>query len=278
MNNSANWNEDYSPAFSEEDLAIDPGLPRLTARDRKRRRLVRWMTALSVLLGLAGAVGLWHLMSQGQVAARAPAPELPVNRKELAKNVFIEVQGQTRRVVVKAKVCLRDGQLEGLMCRKFTKEHEYILSGDFDATTLHAALIATGAKPGSPVKFEPKYTPASGTPIKITLQYQKDGKQVRLPAQQWLRSGRKGDKVLDQDWVFAGSLFIPAEEKDQPPIYLANHGDVVCVCNMEDAMLDLPLRSPTKLDDRIFTAFTDRIPPLETAVEVIFEPMLAAKK
>ncbi len=38
-------------------------------------------------------------------------------------------------------------------------------------------------------------------------------------------------------------------------------------------MLDLPIRSPTNPDDRIFTAFTERIPPLETPVDVIFEPV-----
>ena len=105
------------PVLTEEDLAIEPGLSRPASWDRKRRRLVGWMTAVSVLLGLAGAVGLWQLLSQGQVAARAPAPEPAVNRKELAKNVYIEVQGETRRVVLKAKVCLREGQLEGLLCK-----------------------------------------------------------------------------------------------------------------------------------------------------------------
>ncbi len=278
MRNSSNWNEDCSPTISEEDLVLEPGLRQPVSWDRKRRRLVGWMAAVSVVLGLAGAAGLFYLLSRNEVAARAPAPEPAVNRKELGKNVFFEVQGETRRVTVKTKVCLRDGQLEGLLCRKFTKEHEYVLSGDFDAAVLHTALLLAKAVPGSPVKYEPKYTPASGTPIKITLNYEKDGKKMSVPAQQWLRSGREGNKVLEQDWVFGGSLLIPAEEKGKPPIYLANHGDVVCVCNMEDAMLDLPVRSPTKLEDRVYTAFTDRIPPLDTPVEVVFEPILPKKK
>jgi hypothetical protein len=273
-----NPTEPYDPDFfSAEDLAIEPGPSRSAKPGPRRRRLVGWLLGGALGLGLIGLALLWHFQPHGQVSAKPPAPEPPANRKELAKNIFLEVQGETRRVIVKAAVCLREGQLEGLMCRKQTKEHEYILSADLDATKLHAALLATGARTGSPVKFEPRYTPATGTVIKITLQYEKDGKRMRVPAQQWIRSGRKGDKVLEQDWVFAGSLFIQPDDKDQPPIYLANHGDVVCVCNMESAMLDLPVRSPKSFDNRIFTANTDRIPPLETPVEVIFEPVLEKK-
>jgi hypothetical protein len=239
----------------------------------QRCGLVGWVVGAALALGLLGLAALWHFLGQGEVSARPQAPEPKANRKELAKNIFLEVQGETRRVIVKSSVCLREGQLEGLLCRKMTKEHEYILAADIDATLLHAALLAAGGKVGHPVQYEPKYAPATGSVIKITLQYQKDGKLVRVPAQQWLRSGKDGNKVLDQDWVFGGSIFVEPEEKGQPKIYLANQGDVVCVCNMEDAMLDLPVRSPTKLEDRIFTAFTDRIPPMDTAVEVIFEPV-----
>ncbi len=259
------------------DLDVDstPTLPR-----PKRYRLTGWIVGGTVGLGLAVLAILWHVLPHGEASARPPAPKPPnppANRKEIARNVFFEVQGTTRRMIVKGTVCLREGQLEGLLCRKQTKEHEYIVAADMDAKVLHAALIAAGAKPGHPVKYEPKYAPAEGTVIKITLQYQKDGKQLRVPAQNWIRAGKMGDKALAQDWVFGGSVFLPPLEKGQPPVYLANQGDVVCVCNMEDAMLDLPVRSPTKLEERIFTAFTERIPPLDTPVEVIFEPVLEKK-
>lgn len=279
MTNFSLDRDDETPAFSTEDLSLDPALPRPTLRDRKRRRLVSWILGLSLALGLLGLGLLWHFLAHPEVSARppTPAPEPTPNRKELAQNIFFEVQGSTRRVIVKSTVCLREGHLEGLLCRNRLKAHEYVLSAELDAIKLHAALIAAGAQPGSPVKFEPKYSPASGSIIKITLQYEKDGKLVRMPGQQWIRSGKNGEKVPDLDWVFAGSMFIEPEEKGQPRIYLANQGDLICVCNMEDAMLDLPIRSPTNPDDRIFTAYSERIPPLDTPVEVIFEPMPAKK-
>ena len=204
-------------------------------------------------------------------AADAPKAAPEVKRKQIGKDLFFEIDGDERRVIASAAVVLRQGQLEGLLCRKNTKEHEYILATQADARQIHAALVVAGAKPGSPVQFQPKFKPAHGTPIKIRLQYQKDGKTITIPAQEWVRDV-KTKKDLDIDWVFAGSRLLPdPEDEKKPPFYLANQGDVICLCNMDTAMLDLPVASPTALADRNYEANTERIPPLETKVDVIFE-------
>ena len=66
--------------------------------------------------------------------------------------------------------------------------------------------------------------------------------------------------------------------KDKPPIYLANYGDIVCVYTWKSAMLDLPVKSPERLDDRMYEAHTERIPPQETKVMVIFEAVKEKKR
>lgn len=207
-------------------------------------------------------------------ACSAPVPAaVAVKRTELAKNIIFEKTGEQRRVVVKGTVCLREGQLEGLLTRKGTKEHEYILTADVDAAKIHAALVAAGAKPGAPVSFQPRYQPARGSAIKISLRYEKDGKAVEISARQWVRSV-KDKKDLDQDWVFGGSRLVNDPDDDKkPPLYLANQGDLICLCNLETAMLDLPVRSTKNFEERIYTANTERIPPLGTAVEIVFEPL-----
>jgi hypothetical protein len=204
----------------------------------------------------------------------APAPTDPkseVKSKEIGKNVFFETEGEQRRVIVKAYVCFRDGPLEGLLCRKFTKEHEYILAADADARHIHTALLAARAKAGSPVQFDPKFVPASGSVIKVTLRYKKDGKDITVPAQDWIRDGA-AKKALQENWVFGGSRFIPdPDDKTKPDIYLANQGDVICLCNMETAMMDLPIRSPKGLEERTYQALTEKIPEQNTPVDVILE-------
>lgn len=197
---------------------------------------------------------------------------------ELGKNVYLNtLPDGKRRVIINAYVCLREGQLELLLCRKMTKEHEAILAADIDARVVHAGLLASGAKPGSPVHYRPKYRPAHGSVIKVTLEYRgKDGKTVSVPAQQWILNVRT-KKQMEHDWVFAGSQFQQLEP-DQPPYYAANGGDVICVSNFETAMLDLPVELPNENNQLVFDAFTERIPPLGSQVLVILEPVPERKK
>jgi hypothetical protein len=242
----------------------------------KTSSLSRRLPARAALFLLGGLAAFAAVSCGAETPPKEPSKPAPkaaseVKRKQIGKDLFFEIDGDDRRVIASAAVVLRQGQLEGLLCRKNTKEHEYILATQADARQIHAALVVAGAKPGSPVQFQPKFKPAHGTPIKISLQYQKDGKTVTVPAQQWVRDF-KTKKDLDLDWVFAGSRLLPDPEDDKkPPFYLANQGDVICLCNMDTAMLDLPVASPTALADRNYEANTERIPRLDTKVDVIFE-------
>lgn len=210
----------------------------------------------------------------------APPPEAkpaPVDAKRapLGKNVWLEVQGEQRRVLIDATVSLREGLLEQFLCRKNTKEHEAILAADIDARDVHKALLVAGAKPGSPAKFDPKFEPPTGTTIRVFIEYEVNGKLVRVPARTWVRN-LQTKKELDTDWVFAGSRLVPQEE-GKPPYYMANGGDVICVSNFPDAMLDLPISSSKDNDTLAFEAFAERIPQLETKVTVILEPVVAGR-
>jgi hypothetical protein len=245
--------------------------------------IMRWtgLVSMAAVLALVGA----GCEEEPPPPARAPdapkastSPAAEARKVPMGKNVWLEIQGEKRRVLLDAYVCLREGQLEQLMCRRQTKEHEAILAADMDARDIHKALIITGAKAGRVVRYQPKYEPATGSPVKVTLQYQDKGKTVTIPAQQWVRNSKTG-KELEHNWVFAGSQLLEDPlEKGKPPFYAANSGDVICVSNFEDAMLDLPINSPKDNSELAFEAFTERIPPLETKVRVILEPIPEKKK
>jgi hypothetical protein len=229
--------------------------------------------ALVLSLGVAAACYL--------SAKAAPAPEKkdpPVRKVKVGNNVTLEVQGDKRRVLVNAEVVFRKGPLELLLCRKQSKEHESILNADIDARDLHKALLIAGAKAGSTCQYTEKgIKPATGTEIKISLQYESKGKTVTVPAGEWVRN-MKTRKVLKENWVFAGSKFVKnVLDPKKPDIYLANEGDVITISNFEDSLLDLPIASPKDDADRSFEANTDKIPKLETKVIVILEPILEKK-
>jgi hypothetical protein len=226
----------------------------------------------SVLCLLATACAI-----QGDDSSKKPE----VKRKPIVegqKTVFIETEGEKRRVILETEVCLREGQLEQLVTRKNTKEHEAILTVDSDARLIHAALLAAGAQKGAPVKFDPKFVPPSGTRIKISLQYDDNGKTVTVDAKDWLRLA-KGKKVPKYEWVFAGSQLVPNRlNPKEPPYYLANDGDVICVSNFETALLDLNIESSKDNAELNFEANTEKIPPKGTKVTVILEPVSEEKK
>jgi hypothetical protein len=206
-------------------------------------------------------------------------PKEPEAKKvELKKNIFIETQGDKRRVLVNSVVCNRQTILEQLLTKKGGKEHEAVLAADIDARDLHTVLMVAGAEPGTTVVTRPKFMPPTGTTIKIFLEYEKDGKKVRVRAQEWVRN-IKTKKELHTDWVFAGSHLIPDPfDKAKKPKYAANFGDVICISNFDTALLDVPFDSPKDNDDLTFETNTDKIPPEKTAVLVILEPVIEKKK
>ncbi len=236
----------------------------------------RWLLIAPLLLLL----GCQETPPPDNKVAEKPTPA-PAEGKMVVvgPNVSLEILPQTRRVHVYAEVCLREGGLEQLLTRKHQKEHEAILSADIDAADLHKALLLANAKPGSPVRWMPEYRAPTGTPIRVTLSYtDAKGKKVIEPARSWIRNHKTG-KELDYDWVFAGSLLIGNPlDKNAPKRYLANDGDVICVANFEGAMLDLPIKSADTDADRVYDAWTERIPPLGTKVRVILEPILDPAK
>jgi len=176
-----------------------------------------------------------------------------------------------KAVVVDGQVCLREGQLEMFACPRGTKEHEAVVALNCQAQDVHAGLLAAGAKPGTPVSFDPQYKTATGQIVDIYVLW-KDaaGGKQQARAQDWVKD-IKTQQAMTYDWVFAGSGFWKDEETGQQH-YKANSGDLVCVSNFPTATLDLPVESSQANDELMFAAFTDRIPPRGTKVRVVFIP------
>jgi hypothetical protein len=187
--------------------------------------------------------------------------------KSVGRSLWFDAK--ERRLYLKAKVVLRDGYLEHLMCSKGTKEHEAILATDAVPHDIHTWLIMTKAEPGKPVQFVPKFEPPTGSAIAIELRWMQDGKLRTADAREWVK-GEK-DKPLLRDWVFAGSLFYvdPLTKKER---YAADDGDLITVANFSSAILDLPIESSANDTDRTFMTNTAKIPEVGTEVLVALYP------
>ncbi|MHC5537787.1 YdjY domain-containing protein, partial [Singulisphaera rosea] len=170
----------------------------------------------------------------------------------------------------RARVALREGPLEHLLCLKGTKEHEAVLATEASPRAIHAGLLLTGAETGHPVRFVPKFEPPTGSPIAITLKWKEGEKDREIDARRVIRS-EKSKTPLEKDWVFAGSeLYVDPVSKK--PGYAADDGDLITVANFANSILDLPFASTSNDADRTFVANSDQIPPRDTLVLMFLRP------
>lgn len=83
-------------------------------------------------------------------------------------------------------------------------------------------------------------------------------------------------RQMQAHWVFAGSGFWV--KNDGTKFYQAEEGNVICVANFGDALLDVSVQSSASNDGLQFEPWTDRIPPLGTAVDVELIPVATAEE
>ena len=199
-------------------------------------------------------------------AFKPPPGATPLSKR----NVWIDRDQQ--RVYMDGYVAMREGPLEMFACPMGTKEHESIVGSLARASEVHAALLAIGARPGTPVQYLPNFIPATGQRIRVWVCFRdSDGKCQALDARTWIRKTGT-DKEMDTDWVFAGSGFWK-DPQDGREFYQADSGDMICVSNFSTAMLDVPIASSAEADDLQFTPFTERIPERGTPVRLVLVPI-----
>jgi hypothetical protein len=235
------------------------------------------------MLGLPAALAEEATDSEPQSVAEQPAvgegtekpaekPSLPdpPGLTRLAMDYDIWLDMKRKAVVIDGQIVLREGELEMFACPKGTKEHESIVAVNVRPQFVHAGLLAVGAKPGTPVKFDPKYTPATGQVIDVFVLWKDEaGKNQKVRAQEWIKHVKTG-KTMPYNWVFAGSGFWT--DDDGKEYYYADGGDLICVSNFPSATLDLPVESTQAADGLLFVADTEKIPPKGTKVRLVLIP------
>lgn len=202
--------------------------------------------------------------AEGATAAAPDAGKLiPLNPKGTVK-----IDRKRKLVVVDGRIALRAGQLEMFACPAGTKEHESVIALLSDSKTIHAGLLAVGARPGAVVKWDPVYSPAYGDVLEVYVLWKDaEGKPHQVRGQSWVRDVKTGEE-MKSDWIFAGSGFW-TDPSDGIEYYYADGGEAICVSNFPTAMVDLPIQSSQANDSLLFEAFESRIPARNTPVRVV---------
>jgi hypothetical protein len=207
---------------------------------------------------------------------KAPAPPKlpePKGATRLSKDYPIWIDPKEKSIIVEGQIALREGMLEMFACTRNTKEHESIVSANTKAWLVHTGLVALGAEPGHPVRFQPQYVAPAGTEIEVLVRYlDEKGKIQTVRAQNWIKDNHTG-KPMTYPFVFGGSSFY-VDPDTNVQYYQAEHGDFVCVANFGTAMLDIPAKSSKSNEELEFEAITAKIPPLGAPVQLVFKPKL----
>jgi hypothetical protein len=173
-----------------------------------------------------------------------------------------------KELVVGGKIVLTAGPLELLACPVGSKEHESIIAVQASPRLIYTGLLAIGLQPtetaGPPET--PPAIPASQVCIRIRWEHA-DGNARQSDAREWVRSIQTG-KSLSAHWVFRGGGFFKTSPNGSLTA-IDDGSDLICVANFPRAMLDLPLSSPTDNGLLLYEAFTERIPPIGTPVEIV---------
>lgn len=227
--------------------------------------MVRRFSWLVALLAVVPSIG------RGDDATEeGPSLGEPKGLKRMTKDYDIWIDEKRKAVIVDGQIALREGQLEMFACPKGTKEHESVVAVNAKPQFVHAALLAIGAKTGTPVKFDPKYEPATGQIIDIWVLWKDDkGENQKIKAQEWIKQVKTG-KAMPYNFVFSGSGFWKDDDGKQH--YYADGGDFICVSNFPTAMLDLPVASSQDNTGLLFVANTEKIPPKGAKVRLVLIP------
>jgi hypothetical protein len=89
------------------------------------------------------------------------------NLTRLSKDDSVWIDTKRKLVVVDGEVAIRDGFLEMFACPQGTKEHESLVAVYSKAYVVHTGLLAVGAVPGQPVRFNPQYRPVEGPVMRV---------------------------------------------------------------------------------------------------------------
>lgn len=200
---------------------------------------------------------------QAQVPATQPAG---VGR---FPHVAVDVRAKQVRVECEALHC--EAPLEFFCVIAGGSEHESVIRTRAKPSDIHTALLMLGLAPGEPIKYSEatkKWSPPHGPPVNITMEYEKDGKHVVLPAYKLMRDLKTKQPMPVQSWIFAGSRLLENGTYGADPT-----GYVVSIVNFDLTVLDVPRLASSANETLEWMAALDLMPPLGAPMTMVIEPI-----
>ena len=220
---------------------------------------MRFVTVLTIVIA-----------SSPFVAANAQTSATPVASAPASKMPHVQVDVARRQIRVDCEALNVDIPLEFFCVTAGGNEHESVLRTPARPSHIHLALLLLGLQPGEPVKYSEaaqKWFPPHGPPLHLSVEYQKNGKTVHLPANELMRSVKTKQMMPPFTWIFAGSRVLDDGTYGADPT-----GYVVSICNFDLCLIDVPALVSSANETLEWERNPDTVPPTGTPVTMIIEP------
>ncbi len=200
-------------------------------------------------LAMALPVTALFLGLPGLVRAQSPAASRPATQKgdtaqaalaKLLAKEGVRVDKAKGRVHAEGHVNLTRDYIEYVAIGPRGKKHEALVMLKCKGSTLNAALLALGLKPGKNVDFKPVVplpseeevmkgaptsivVPPEGPRLFLTLSWH-DDKQVEhaYPVEDLILDVRADAPVQGAEWIYFGGMTMPIL-RGEPPVYVADY-------------------------------------------------------
>jgi len=194
----------------------------------------------------------------------------PATTQGVGKLPHIDVDVANKRVRVECEALHVIAPLEFFACVAGTSEHEAVVRSEARPSHLHLALVMLGLTPGQGVHYderEKKWIEPSGPPLKLSVEYEKDGKRVTRGAHELMRDIKSKKEMPEVTWVFTGSKIMP----DQT--YGADRtGYLVSIVNFELSPIDFPALASNANETLEWETNLDEMPAKGSKMTLIIEP------
>lgn len=235
---------------------------------RHSMRLVdlRFCTQFSIVLCI---VFIFVACLNHSCLAQAITPSVNTQQKSNIRKFApgVHIDWVHRAVEIDAKVVLRKGPLELLVCSPRTREHESILVVSARPLHIFQALGLIGLEPGKPMRYDipsKKWFPPTGDLITIQIQYEKNSIVYDVPARKWLIDSNSHKPPTSLEWVFAGARTLPSGR------FTADiEGTIICVVDFDSALIALNTLHSADNDMLWLQANTEAIPAIDTPCKLI---------
>jgi len=194
----------------------------------------------------------------------------PTTRPAEGKLPHLQVNLARHQVRVECEAINAEERLEFLVCSTGTKEYESVLRSRARPSHLHLAMLMLGLQPGEPVKFneaDNTFAPPRGPALKLTCEFQREGKIIVIPASRLMRSVKDKTAMPEVNWVFVGASTLEDGE------YAADvTGYLITVVNFEHTVIDIPEVRSSKNESLEWEINPDVMPKRNTPIWLIIEP------